>query len=267
MRIIEWPHFLKEPSPFGDSKTAITIGVFDGVHRGHKALIQSVVAFKGAIPVVVTFRHNSHKKKLKSDGEYAGDISSFRQKMAAFKSLGIAAVVIIEFSEIFRRMTGDEFSRILRDHGKMSFLAVGSNFRCGYQLDTDAQRLLELNAERNIPTDIVQVLTEDSITISSSQIRAAINRGDLKTAAAMLGYHFTIDLADVLAVSDKNSACYGVKERGRIIPPPGRYPVLLHGIKDKKAIIQPEKALVEGGNLIIRANSTDTRLESVEFLF
>jgi riboflavin kinase/FMN adenylyltransferase len=266
MRIIEWPHFLEETSPFSGSETAITIGVFDGVHRGHKALIERVVAFKAATPVVVTFRHNGHKKS-RTGREYAGEISSFRQKMAAFESLGIAAVIVIEFSETFRRMSGPEFLRILQDHGKMSFLAVGSNFHCGYQLDTDAQRLLELNAQRNIPTDIVQVLTEDSITISSSQIRAAINRGDMKTAAAMLGYPFTIDLAGISAVPAKNGISYSIKEHGRIIPPPGRYPVLLHGIKDKKPIMKPDKAVVEGGNLITSANPTDTCLESVEFLF
>ena len=267
MRVIEWPHFLEEALPFGGASSAITIGVFDGVHRGHKALIEYVATFgEHTVPVVVTFRRSNYKKDRSPGRKHLGEISSFNQKIAAFESLGISVTIVIEFSESFRHMSGTEFLRILHEHGKMSFLAVGSNFRCGYKLDTDALLMQEFNAQRNIPTAIVQVLTEGSTTISSSQIRAAIGKGDLKAAAAMLGYPFTIDLTGVSVLPAGNDAAYGISDHGRILPPPGRYSVFLREIIDGKSIKKPAEILVDGGNLIISGYSTDACPESVEFI-
>ena len=264
MQVIEWSHFLEDALPFGDSRTAITIGVFDGVHKGHKALIERIVAFNDhAIPVVITFKHSAFKKERK---EHLGEISSFRQKMAAFESLGVSVCITIEFSESFRLMSGKDFLRILYEQGKMSFLAVGSNFRCGYQLDTDAASIQMLNEERNIPTAIVEVLTEDSVTISSTQIRTAIRNGNLKTAEAMLGYPFTIDLTGVSPLVVDGGLAYGISDHGRILPPPGRYPGFLNKIRDFRGIKETTEILVEKGYLIIKGNPTDACLESVEFL-
>jgi riboflavin kinase/FMN adenylyltransferase len=275
MRIIEWPQFLEDPSPFGEKSSAITVGVFDGIHRGHKALIERIVAYNGsAIPVVVTFRQSDYKKARSADREYPGEILSYRQKLAAFESLGVSVTVIIEFSESFRHMSGTDFLRILQEHGKMCFLAVGSNFRCGYQLDTDALLMQKINKQMNIPTDIVQVLTEGAVTISSSQIRNAICGGELKTAAAMLGYPFTVDLVGVppfpQAISAGNgvagnSVAYDISGQGRILPPPGRYSVFLLGKKGEGSVKEPSEIMVEGGKIIINSVSTDACLESVEF--
>jgi len=263
MQIIEWPEFLEKTLPLGGKTSAITVGVFDGLHRGHKTLIQRVVAHNdSAVPVVVTFRQSNYKKAQNNGREYSGSIFSFRQKMAAFESLGISITVVIEFSESFRRMSGADFLRILQKQGKMSFLTVGSNFRCGYQLDTGASAIQNFNAERNIPTAIVPVLTEGAIQISSSQIRAAITRGDLKAATVMLGHPFTVDLAGA-AVSDEAALAFDISGQGRILPPPGRYAVCLLGENVK---LQTE-ILVEEGNIIIDRNLAERGdFEYVEFL-
>jgi len=253
MQIIEWPEFLENSlSLDGKKAAAITVGVFDGLHRGHKALIHEVVQRKdSAVPVVVTFRRSSYKKGG-TQGEYLGDILSFRQKMAFFDRLGVEKSVVIEFSEAFRRTSGADFLKILQEQGKMSFLAVGSNFRCGYQLDTGAQAIQAFNAQRNIPTVIVPVLAEGSVQISSSHIRAAIARGDLKTAHAMLGYPFTVDLSG----------------QGCVLPPPGRYAVNLLGEKGGQSIKVKATVCVDGGNIIITQDTlTDnTYFEYAEFL-
>jgi len=268
MQIIEWPQFLETPLPLGENSTAITVGVFDGVHRGHKALIERVVAYNaGAVPVVVTFRRSNYKKARDAGKEFPGEILSFRQKMAAFESLGISVTIVIEFSESFRRMSGKDFLRILQEHGKMSFLAVGSDFRCGYQLDTDALFMQKFNAERGIPTDIVQVLKEGPVTISSSQIRTAIAQGELKAAAAMLGYPFTVDLAGCSTDNGDtgNSSAYDICGQGHILPPSGKYPVFLLGKKDNESFKIPSEVLIEEGNIIISGDLTDACLEYVEF--
>ena len=258
MQIIEWRQFLAAAVPLEGKPSAITVGIFDGVHRGHRALIERIVSHKecavsAAVPIVITFIQ-SHHKKTRSDRKYPGDIVSFRQKMAVFESLGVSVTIAIEFTESFRRMGGQEFLRILGEHGNMSYMAVGGNFRCGYQLDTDAPAIQAFNARRNIPTCIVQPLTEGGEPISSSQIRTAIVHGNLREAAAMLGRPFTVDLGDA-AVSPAGAGgfAYDIAGQGRILPPPGRYAALLIGKNGDRSAGKAAEVQVAGGSIVIGA--------------
>jgi riboflavin kinase/FMN adenylyltransferase len=274
MQIIEWPQFLEDTSPMKGKPFAVTVGIFDGVHRGHRALIEAVVSQKEyAVPVVITFRQGRHKKALSGGKDYLGDILSFRQKMAIFENLGVAITIVVEFSESFRKMGGTEFLRILSEHGNMVFMAVGSNFRCGYRLDTDVPAIQEFNGRRDIQTRIVQPLTEDGKPISSSQIRDAITQGKLREATAMLGRPLTVDLFndDLSANSDLSSDGYvahDVAGQGRILPPPGRYQVLLLDKNCEQGNGTPAEISVEGGCVIIDENIAHNGSchEYVEFL-
>jgi riboflavin kinase/FMN adenylyltransferase len=272
MRIIEWSQFLKDGLPLEGKRASMTIGVFDGIHRGHRVLIDRIVRHDDfSVPVIITFRQN-HKKANKGQG-YKGDLSSFRQKSALIEGLGVALILLIDFSESFRRLSGLEFIRLLEEHGNMGFFAVGSNFRCGYQLDTDARAIQRINALQGIPTDIVEVLMEGSSPISSSRIRSAIAGGDLREAAAMLGYNYTADISDAFIPSGGSGLSWDPASRGRLLPPPGRYPVLLHGKNDSEDPAQGflrTEALIEGGILHILATPATNRRgmdwEYVEFL-
>jgi len=256
MQVIEWTQFLEENSPLKGNPFAVTVGIFDGVHRGHKALIEAVVSQKErAVPVVITFRQGRHKKAL-SGKDYPGDILSFRQKMAIFESMGVALTIVVEFSESFRKISGTDFLRILVEHGNMVFMAVGSNFRCGYRLDTDVHAIQEFNAQRNIQTRIVPPLTEDGKPISSSQIRSAIIHGKLPEATAMLGRPFTVDLFndDLSPNGDLSTAgyvAYNVAGYGRILPPSGRYQVLFLDKNCEQCNGMPAEIRVEEGSIII----------------
>ena len=187
MQVIDWPHFLKNGLQQGEKSSSMTVGVFDGVHRGHQRLIESVVAHNADYtPVVVTFRQN-HKKR-----DCTHDIQTFHQKIEVLEQLGIKITVVIDFTETFRRMAGIEFLEILLRHGSIGFFAVGSSFRCGYQLDTDAASIQNFFASHNIPAEIVPEVMEDGMPISSSRIRSAIAGGDLSSAEKMLGRSLSI---------------------------------------------------------------------------
>jgi len=181
MLVIDWPHFLKNGLQIGEKKSSMTVGVFDGVHRGHQRLIERVVSHNaGNVPVVVTFRQN-HKKR-----EHTPDIQTFQQKTEVFERLGVKITVVIDFTESFRRMAGVEFLEILIKHGRIGFFAAGTDFRCGYQLDTDATAIKNFFSSRQIPVEIVPDVMEGGEPISSSRIRAAIAAGDLSLAERML---------------------------------------------------------------------------------
>jgi riboflavin kinase/FMN adenylyltransferase len=186
MKIIEWPRFLENGIPFRGKPPeqkfiSVTIGVFDGVHRGHRCLIERVVSHNADYtPVVVTFRQN-HKT------EETGSLQTFHQKIEVLEQLGIKITLAIDFTESFRRMAGIEFLEILLKHGRIGFFAVGSAFRCGYRLDTDADAIQKFFSSHNIPSEIVPEVMEDGLPISSSRIRSAIAGGDFALAEKMLG--------------------------------------------------------------------------------
>jgi len=187
MRIIEWPQFLENGLNLKDELTSMTIGIFDGVHLGHQALIKRIVSYKANnVPAVVTFRQN-HKTGSK-------DIQSFQERLDMLKKLGIKITIVIDFTDEFRQIPGAEFLNLLLKHGSADFFAVGSDFRCGYQLDTDAKAVKNFFASHKIPVEIVPELChpmdglKSSLPISSSRIRAAIAAGDIALAEKMLGY-------------------------------------------------------------------------------
>jgi riboflavin kinase/FMN adenylyltransferase len=247
MQIIDWDTFLKEGLPVGSRLSAMTVGIFDGLHRGHRALIERIVQYdKRYLPVIITFR-NSSKKPF-------GDILSFRQKMSLFEDAGVAITVVAELTESFKSMKGAEFLRILRECGRMGFLAIGSNFRCGAHQDTDAPMIQKINAQAGVSTEIIEVLAEEGVAISSSRIRNAIVNGRLKEAQAMLGRPFVVDITDA---SD------------RILPPPGAYEVLIHAKSDSGAI-RAEIQIKEGVIYIPFFRSTEISAladyRSIEFI-
>ena len=180
MQVIEWQQFMEEG--LSSKQVSMTVGIFDGVHRGHQALIERLVSHnKDFVPVVVTFRQN-HKTK-------SGDILTFRQRLAKLENLGIQITVVIDFTEEFKMKPGLEFLQILLKHGNIGFFTAGSDFRCGYQLDTDAEVIKNFFTSHNIPVEIVPQVMEGSQPVSSSRIRSAIAQGDTTLAQTMLGFN------------------------------------------------------------------------------
>ena len=231
LKIIEWEDFISPAFP-ENSKSAMAIGVFDGMHLGHQELIKRIVKH-GPNPTVLTFRENP--KKRVSPDTYEGDIFSLRQKLAAFESLGLERVVLVDFSEDFSKLKGSEFLDLLESRGKVAFLAIGSDFRCGYKQDTDADLILEMNKRKGIPTEIVPPVflpgEAEGILVSSSRIRTAIAGGNLELAAALMGRNFELDVADLDADPDlvergiRKTLKYSPRTANRIAPASGRYSV------------------------------------------
>ena len=255
LRIVEWPAFLDDPAR---EKSAMTIGGFDGLHLGHRELIRRIVQ-RGPNPTVVTFRENP--KKVVSPGSYEGDIFSFKQKLAAFERLGVSRVVLIDFSEKFSKISGKEFLDLLEDRGKMDFLAIGSNFRCGYQQDTDAGFVREMNERKGIPTEVVPPVEDEAGPVSSSRIRSAIILGDLALAAALMGRNVELDLSDLRSVDTGNdSFVYDLRSVQRLIPAAGRYPVVMYPGAVKGW------ADAENGKLILSGARIIGKVENLEFI-
>jgi len=201
MKVIGWMDFIKNGLPLEGKKTSMTVGVFDGVHRGHQTLIRQVVSHNvNYIPAVVTFRQSADKTIPGFSAQR--NIQSFQERLAVFESLGIKITIVVDFTEEFMQMPGIEFLEVLAENGSVGFFAVGNNFRCGCRLDTSAETIKIFFVSRNIPVEIVPEVCypaaglpadglsadeEKSLPISSSRIRTAIAAGDILLAQAMLG--------------------------------------------------------------------------------
>jgi riboflavin kinase/FMN adenylyltransferase len=231
MLVLEWEQFIRgtrgDLPPGSERGTAVTIGVFDGVHRGHQALIGRIVGKRPDLsPVVVTFKQNP-KAALKKPG-WTGDLISLGRKLTIFENLGVEAVILIDFSLNFSRITGKDFIDLLIRWGKPRFMTVGANFRCGYQMDTDSAQIKALANGAGIIAELVDSVLEGFHPVSSSRIRSAISGGDLSRAARLLGRNVEIDFTG-MTVSSRDGGCfYHTASQNRIIPAPGRYRGLLH---------------------------------------
>jgi len=266
LRVIDWPAFLGGALP--EFRSAMTIGVFDGVHLGHQALIEKIVG-RGPNPTVVTFRENPKKVLWRITGTvtsepYKGDLYSLKQKTEIFDSLGVKFLVLIDFSEEFSKLKGGEFLDLLGDKGRMAFLAIGNNFRCGFRQDTDADLARQINERKGIPTELVPPVyikaTEapDNRPVSSSLIRQAVLAGDLKLASRLLGRNFCLDLSDVKCEYSESGFVYDLCSVHRIAPAAGQYSVLM--FPNGKADGIAGQANTDGGKIFL-----PIKAESFEF--
>lgn len=204
----------------GAEDSALTIGVFDGVHKGHQELVRRVVA-SGLRPVAVTF--TAHPKLVTAPERFGGSLQTLDQKLASLEALGVSLCVLIDFSGDFSKLTGNEFvSTLVRSCGARYF-AVGNDFRCGYRMMTDARAMRRIAAELGAEVDIVEPVSVDGVRVSSSVIRSLLREGRTDRALAMLGRPYTLDLRAFEAVADDSSLAIRPSRRGYVLPREGSY--------------------------------------------
>lgn len=260
LRVISWESFINpssDPFPSGSADEcsawprgplSLSVGVFDGVHRGHQILIGKILAYaerQGGTGGVVTFRQNP--RGILRPGDFSGDIYSLPQKLRTLEGLGAAFAVLIDFSGDFSRISGKEFAALL---GKRSvgYLAVGANFRCGYRLDTGARLLRDMMSAGGTVTELAPQLREGGAPISSSRIRRAILAGDIAGAAGLLGRPYSVDLTGLCPGSEGAALCWDLRKGGRILPPAGRY----GGLLQAGEAVFPVEFFIDSGGLFLK---------------
>jgi riboflavin kinase / FMN adenylyltransferase len=256
LNILSWQDFIASRSTFPWS---VTIGAFDGVHRGHQKLIGEVRSREPeARSAVITFRENP--KRILHPHTYWGSISSLGQRLEVIETCGVQSCVLIDFSENFGTLSGALFLASLEAAG-VGFIFIGPNFRCGHRMDTSAQKLVELAASLGMKASIVEPELYAGHPISSSRIRNAVLEGRLAEAAAMLGRPYTLELG----VTWKAAGSFWKAEpgEGALLPPEGHYSVALEGGEERTGL----QASVSGGAVVMdgdpRGSSRLTFLESV----
>ncbi len=224
MKIVSWDQIGSEH--LAVVRAAATIGVFDGVHRGHQSLLEELVGDKDPsdASVVVTFRENP--KKL-FNANYPGDLMTWEEKVVALSDLGVDQVVVIDFSAAFSRMSGRDFFLMLKKSFVFSRLVLGWNFSFGRDSATTAADLGWL-ADAETRLTILPPKTAEGQVISSSAVREAIATGNLVWARTLLGRPYAVPLQPPFRW--RSGRCTVDRGRvGKLMPPPGNYAVRLDG--------------------------------------
>jgi riboflavin kinase/FMN adenylyltransferase len=218
VRVVGWDEFLGSYTP--ERALAGAVGVFDGLHLGHRELIGRVLGKTDLASAVITFKESP--KRILRPSSFHGDLSTLDLKLESLAALGLYLCVLIDFSGDFSKLAGRKFLSLLRERGDLRFLALGPDFRCGHKLDTDAQAIGEYYRREGVETEIVRPVLWAGHPVSSSRIRRAVAEGRLEDAAAMLGRPYEIDLRRLARSAG------GVREAGsaQISPPAGRYAAL-----------------------------------------
>jgi len=188
MRVVDWDGFASSKESLGPDPgrpLAVTVGVFDGVHIGHQALISRIRAEASCVPTVVTFRQNP--LKTTNPAGFAGDIYSLELKLFFLEALGAELAVLIDFSGEFSKIDGRDFVNLLLSRRPVKLLALGEDFRCGHGLNVGAAEIRSLALARGVETWLAPPVTEGGLPVSSSRIRRALALGQVAEAEKLLG--------------------------------------------------------------------------------
>lgn len=170
------------------------IGVFDGVHLGHQAVISTSARHAreaGGTPVVITF--DPHPAKVLRPDKAPHLLTATQHKIALIRQLGVAHLLIVHFDAEFAGTTPEEFVQQLVTSAKpLREICVGHEWSFGKNRAGNLTLLQKLGAAHGFNVVGIKPVTVDGAVVSSTAIRQAVERGDFAAAAKMLRREYTI---------------------------------------------------------------------------
>ncbi|MBT2209356.1 MULTISPECIES: bifunctional riboflavin kinase/FAD synthetase [Actinomadura] len=181
-----WYGLDEVPADWG--RSVVTIGVFDGVHRGHQRIVGAAAEEarrRGLRSVVITF--DPHPDEVVRPGTHPPLLASTTRRIELLEGLGTDAVVVVPFTLELSKVPPDEFVQsVLVDRLHTAHVIVGEDFRFGHRAKGDVALLTELGEKYDFTAEGTPLVANGD-TISSSYIRARLDAGDVEAAATALG--------------------------------------------------------------------------------
>lgn len=174
--------------------SVVTIGVFDGVHRGHRSLIATATqkARQYGVPsVVLTF--NPHPLAVLRPEHMPPMLGSVAERRDLVNGLGIDHMLALHFTADLARLSCEEFFRtILVEKLHARTVVVGENFTFGYKAAGDTTVLQELGARYGVEIIVIDLMAEDGTVLSSTVVRQCLSQGNIKHANSILGRNYEV---------------------------------------------------------------------------
>jgi riboflavin kinase / FMN adenylyltransferase len=181
--------------PDGLGPTVVTVGMFDGVHRGHRALLDRVAAEAAArsLPAAaVTF--DRHPLAVLRPGSEPPLLTTLDRKVELLGQAGIATVLVLEFTRELSQVPAEAFAtEVLFDALAARAVVVGENFRFGHKAAGDPALLADLGRRRGTEVVAVPLHAHGDQVVSSTRVRAELAAGDVAAAAASLGRPYAVE--------------------------------------------------------------------------
>lgn len=173
--------------------TLLTIGVFDGVHLGHKYLISQLIELAGRrdlLPGVVTFRQ--HPQEVLSSQTRIPFLTDLEERSRLLEKEGVALVVPLSFTREWAELGARRFVGLLMKHLRMRGLVIGADFALGRGREGDTEALCLLGSEMGFSVDVVPAVKLSGEVVSSTVIRQALAGGDMAKVRRMAGRDFSL---------------------------------------------------------------------------
>jgi len=267
--------------------SAVTIGNFDGVHRGHRAILQHVVqaaSQQQLCPTAVTFAPHPRAffgQRGRRPELIPTEINGLRDKMRACAEVGLAQLVLLRFDQALADMTAQDFiQRLLVEGLNTRWLLVGEDFRFGHQRAGDLAMLREAGREHGFSVHtLADIIDVHGTRISSSEVRAALATGNLARARDLLGQ--TYQLSGHVIHGQKLGRTIGYPTLNLRVPPlcalrSGVYVVRVHGVSAQAvhgvASLGVRPTVTAAGRLLLEVHVLDSQMDAygklarVEFL-
>jgi len=222
---------------------ALTIGNFDGVHRGHQAILARLcqaASEYGLTPSVMTFAPHPREYfalKARRPELIPTRISGLRDKLSALACHGIEQVVVERFDQRLAELSADDFiQRLLLQGLRTRWLMVGEDFRFGHQRSGDLAMLRQAGRRYGFTVETLADVTDSAgQRISSSEVRSALAFGDMERTAHLLGRPYAI--SGHVVHGQKLGRTLGFPTMNLHVPPhcavrSGIYTVRVHGLAD-----------------------------------
>ena len=183
-------HSIKDFS--SPKKTILTLGTFDGVHIGHKKILEKVIQHTHGEEyesLVLTFF--PHPRMILQERSEIKLLNTISEKVILLEQLGIQNLVIHPFDESFSRLTAEEFVKtVLVEQFKIQKIIIGYDHRFGRNRTADINNLIEFGEKYNFEVEQISAQEINAISVSSTKIRNAIQQGDMLLANKYLGYNY-----------------------------------------------------------------------------
>ena len=176
-----------------DKDSVLTVGVFDGVHRGHQHLIGKVVneaRSRGLAAGVLTFRN--HPDSVLNPNFQPQYITSIDERTRLIREAGADFVVPVTFDREVAGLRARKFAQLLRNKLGMRGVVVGPDFAMGYRREGNVEYLSKLGAELGFSVTVVELLSEGGDAVHSTSIRKSLAEGNVGDVASKLGRNFEI---------------------------------------------------------------------------
>jgi riboflavin kinase/FMN adenylyltransferase len=215
-----------------DTNSFVTIGTFDGLHAGHKRIIEKLkekAALTGGRSVVITF--DPHPRTLFQSADPVKLLTSLDEKIELFGKTGIDVLWVIKFTREFASLTSEEFVKThLVEKLGVTEIIIGHDHRFGKGRDGDEAKLKEIGAKYGFSVTPVEAVEINGQTASSSKIRKALTEGDVKLANGFLQRNYSF--SGQVVVGEKRGRTLGFPTAnvgnialGKLIPANGVYAV------------------------------------------